>query len=152
MATCFFIGHREAGEELLPLITDAAERLIAERGVTAFYAGGYGNFDRLAGSAVLRLKERYPHVRLYRVIPYHPAERPIQAPQGYDGTYYPPGMERVPRRFAIPRANRAMIDASDFLIAYVRRAAVSNACEILEYAKRREKRGLIRVENLADLL
>ena len=148
--SCFFIGHREADDRLLPRISGAAERLITDCNVTAFYVGGHGNFDRLAGRAVVMLKEKYPHILLYRVIPYHPAERPIKAPTGYDGTYYPPNMEKVPRRVAIPRANRAMVAVCDYLIAYVRHDMLSNSYEILEYAKRREKKGLIHVENLAE--
>ena len=150
MKSCFFIGHREANDKLLPRIFNAAEQLITNCGVMAFYVGGYGNFDRLAGRAVLMLKEKSPNIRLYRVIPYHPAERPINTPKGYDGTYYPPNMEKVPRRVAIPRANRAMVAVCDYLIAYVRHDMLSNSYEILEYAKRREKKGLIHVENLAE--
>ena len=150
MATCFFIGHRDAPEELLPLISDAAERLITDCDVTAFYVGGYGAFDRIAGRAVVVLKKKYSHIRLYRVIAYHPAERPQKAPKGYDGTYYPPGMEEVPHRVAIPRANQAMIENSDYLIAYVRHDMLSNSYEVLRYAKRREQKGLMRVTNLAD--
>lgn len=150
--SCFFIGHREADASLLPHITEAIERLIIDCGVTVFYVGGYGNFDALAGNAVIKLKENYPQILLFRVIPYHPTERPVTVPKGYNGTYYPPDMERVPRRFAIPRANRAMIDGSDFMIAYVRRDMLSNSYEILEYARRREMKGQLCVNNLAETL
>ena len=44
------------------------------------------------------------------LIPYHPAERPVETPPGFDGTFYPPGIESVPRRYAIVRANRYMVD------------------------------------------
>ena len=57
---------------------------------------------------------------------------------GFDGTYYPDGLEQVPRRFAIVQANKIMVDASDWLIAYVRHGA-SNSGKILEYAQRRGK-------------
>lgn len=40
-ATCFFIGHREAGDELLPALTAAIERHITEYGVTSFMVGRY---------------------------------------------------------------------------------------------------------------
>ena len=70
------------------------------------------------------------------VLPYHPAERPVEAPHGFDGTYYPEGMETVPRRFAIVQANKHMVENVDWLIAYVRHGA-SNSKRILEYAKKR---------------
>ena len=146
---CFFIGHREAGENLLPYLTDTVGQLITSCGVTRFYVGGYGNFDRLSGKAVIALKNIFPDIRLFLVIPYHPAERPVATPQGYDGTHYPQGMESVPRKFAIVRANRRIIDECDYLVAFVWHPA-SNAREFLEYARRREKKGLIHVENLGE--
>ena len=33
---CFFIGHREASEEILPALTQAIEQHISEYGVTDF--------------------------------------------------------------------------------------------------------------------
>lgn len=149
MKSCFFIGHRDADERLLPCLTDMAKRLVTHCGVTRFYAGGYGNFDRLSGKAVIALKNSFPDIRLFLVIPYHPAERPVLTPRGYDGTHYPQGMESVPRKFAIVRANRRMIDECDYLVAFVWHPA-SNAREFLEYARRREKKGLIHVENLGE--
>ena len=149
--TCFFIGHREAGEEVLPALTQAVERQIIQYGVTDFMAGHYGGFDRMAALTVQRAKEKHPGVTLTLLLPYHPFDRPIQMPEGFDGTYYPPGMERVPKRLAIVRANRYLVDHSDCLIAYAWHPA-SNARELLEYARRREQRGLLRVENLADFV
>lgn len=123
--------------------------MIRQQQVSDFYVGMYGNFDRLAGEAVIQLKRKYPDIRLFLVLPYHPAERPIEALPGYDGTFYPDGMEAVSRRYAIAKANRKMIDASDFLIAYVTHT-VSNAYDLLEYAVRRQRKGLIRVINLEE--
>ena len=150
MKSCFFIGHREADERLLPVLQSTIWRLIKEECVTSFYVGGYGGFDHIAGVAVKELKAKYPDITLRMVIPYHPAERPVEAPNGYDGTYYPDGLERVPRRFRIARANRIMIDTSDWLIAYVCHGA-SNSRKNLEYAKRREKTGRLRIVNVAVL-
>ena len=149
MKSCFFIGHRDADERLLPCLADMAKHLVTDCGVTRFYVGGYGNFDRLSGKAVIALKNSFPDIRLFLVIPYHPAERPVPTPRGYDGTYYPQGVESVPRRLAIVRANRRMIDECDYLVAFVWHP-VSNAHKFLEYARCREKRGLIRVENLGE--
>ena len=146
--TCFFIGHREAGEEVLPALIEAVERHIVQYGVTEFTVGHYGGFDRMAAQAVMRGKEKHPEVTLALLLPYHPFERPVPRPEGFDSTFYPPDMEGVPRRLAILRANRYMVDHSDCLIAYVWHPA-SSARELLEYALRREKRGLLRVENLA---
>ena len=82
-------------------LIDAIERLITEEQVFCFYVGGYGGFDRIAATAVKQAKLHYPEISLMLVLPYHPAERPVEAPYGFDGTYYPEGLEKVPRRFAM---------------------------------------------------
>ena len=98
---------------------------------------------------MIGVKRKYPDVQLYLVIPYHPAERPVETPPGYDGTFYPDGMETASRRYAIPTANRKMIEACDYLVAYVTHPA-SNAGKFLDFARRREKKGLISVMNLGE--
>ena len=145
--SCFFIGHRESSEEIYPALYAAVEQHIVEYGVTEFIVGHYGGFDRLSASAVKAAKQFYPDVKLVLLLPYHPAERPIPTPDGFDGTFYPPGMESVPRKVAIVRANRYVVDHVDYLIAYAWHPA-SNARELLEYAKRREKRDLISITSI----
>ena len=140
MDTCFFIGHRDAPEGLLPGLAAEVERHIARWGVTDFVVGGYGGFDALAARAVKEAKLRHPEVTLTLLLPYHPCDRPIPTPPGFDGTYYPPGMEQVPRRVAIVRANRHMVAQSTHLIAYAVHPA-SNAWSLVEYARARQRRG-----------
>ena len=149
MKTCFFIGHRETSERVLPALIQEVERHITEYGVTEFVVGHYGGFDRLAAHAVKKAKQRHPEVTLTLLLPYHPAERPIPTPEGFDRTLYPEGMETVPKRLAIVRANRWMLCHSDYLIASVWHTA-SNSRELFEYAKRRERQGLLQVTNLAE--
>ncbi len=148
MSTYFFIGHREAPDTLLPLLVDEVEHHITEYGVNAFYVGHYGRFDALATSAVIAAKKRHPEVTLTLLLPYHPFDRPIPTPEGFDGTFYPPGMETVPRLAAIVRANHYMVDNSTHLIAYAWHPA-SNARELVEFAQRREHLGLLHVTILA---
>ena len=95
MKSCFFIGHREASSEVLPALAEAVEKHIVEYGVTEFIVGNYGGFDHMAAKAVIAAKERHPGITLSMLIPYHPSERPIEPPQGFDNTFYPPGMEKV---------------------------------------------------------
>ena len=145
--SCFFIGHREAPEDIASTLASEVRRHITELGVTEFIVGHYGRFDSMSGQAVIAAKREFPYIRLLLLIPYHPAEAPVDLPEGYDGTYYPPGMESVPRRFAIVRANRYMVDHTDYLIAYAWHPA-SNARELVEYAETRQKRGLMQVTRI----
>lgn len=147
MSTCFFIGHREAPDSLLPQLSAEIERHITEYGVTEFVIGRYGRFDALAAKCVKAAKKRHPEVMLTLLLPYHPYDRPTPTPSGFDGTFYPPGMETVPKRAAIIQANRYMVEHSDYLIAYVRHS-VSNAWDLVEYARKYEKQGTITITAL----
>lgn len=149
MKSCFLIGHREADERLLLRLELEIERLIIEEQVRFFYVGGYGGFDQIAATAVKRAKQNHPEITLMLVLPYHPAERPIEKLPGYDGTYYPEGLEKTPRPFAIVKANQLMVDSCDWLVCYVRHGA-SNSRNLLEYAQRGEKKGLINIKNIAE--
>ena len=142
--TCFFIGHREAPESIYPELAQTVEQLIGQ-GVADFYVGNYGNFDRLAARVVIAAKQRHPQVRLTMLLAYHPGERPVTLPPGFDGSLYPPGMENVPRRFAIPRANRWMVEHCTHLVAYVTHPA-SNAGKVVEWGRKMGKE----VRRLAD--
>lgn len=147
--SCFFIGHREAPDDLLPILQETVNRHIEEYGVTEFIVGRYGDFDYLAAKAVIAAKQLYPEVTLSLLIPYHPVERPIKTPKGFDNTFYPHGMEKVPRKLAIVRANRYMVDHVDYLIAYTWHPA-SNARELVEHAEKKSEKGAITVTNIAQ--
>ena len=88
-SSCYFIGHREAGEDVFPALAETVGQHITDYGVTDFYVGHYGGFDALAAQAVKKARERHPEIRLTLVLPYHPAIRPIKTPKGFDGTFYP---------------------------------------------------------------
>ena len=134
---------------MLPRLESEIERLIRSEKVRYFYVGGYGGFDHVAATAVKRAKQKHPDISLMLVLPYHPAERPIEKPPGYDGTYYPEGLEKTPRPLAIVKANQFMVNSCEWLVCYVRHGA-SNSRNLLEYAQRREKKGLICITNIAE--
>ena len=69
------------------------------------------------------------------MLPYYPEDRAISVPPIFDGTFYPPGMEFCPKRYAIVRANQYAIERSDYLIAYV--TGVEKSRDFLSYAERK---------------
>ena len=148
MLTCFFIGHHNASESMRPFLDEAVERHIMDYNVTCFTVGRYGNFDRMAAGAVKAAKKRHPEVTLSLLLPYHPYDQPIDVPDGFDHTFYPPGMETVPKRVAILRVNQYMIQHCDYLIVYD--LEYGNTGNIMEAARRRARKGLIHIENLAE--
>ena len=147
--TCFFIGNHDTPEEMYPLVYAAAENSISKFGITSFIVGHYGNFDRLAAKAVQELKRNYPFITLTLLRPYHPAERPFPIPDGFDDSIYPPGMERIPKPFAIFQANLYCIDHCDLLITYSCNT-LGNTFKLLKHAKQRQKSGILQIENLAQ--
>ncbi|MBR5519936.1 MAG: hypothetical protein IKU55_04385, partial [Clostridia bacterium] len=114
----------------------AIRKHIREYGVQEFVVGMYGMFDRLAARAVFAVKAEYPEIRLVLLLAYHPAERSVVLPPEFDGSVYPGGMDNVPKRLAIIRANQYMVEHADFVIAYVRFAA-GGARKTLDYAVKR---------------
>ena len=147
--SCFFIGHRDANAEIYSTLLAEVEHHVTEYGVTDFFVGHYGSFDRMAAQAVKGIKKLHPEVRLMLVLPYHPAIRPIETPEGFNGTYYPWEDERIPKRLAIIKTNQRMVDTCDYLITYAYHF-LGGTGQIVEYARKREKRGQIHVENLAE--
>ena len=147
--SCYFIGHREIAQDMLPALMETVEQHITEYGVTDFFVGPYGRFDGMAATAVIEAKKRHPEIRLMLVLPYHPAIRPIEKPDGYDATYYPWEDEKIPKRLAIIKTNQRMVDTCDYLITYAHHF-LGGTGQIVEYARKREKKGLIRVTNLSS--
>lgn len=135
---CFLIGHRDAPESIYPVVLKAVEQHILLYGVVEFMVGRRGAFDRMAARAVKQLKTTYPAVRLTLLLSYHPGERKVELPEGFDGSLYPEGQETVPRQLAIVRANRYAADHSGYLIAYAWQPG-SNARKLTEWAQMRKK-------------
>ena len=70
--TACFTGHRELPTDDLPEISKRLEDTLVkliEQGYRYFGAGGDLGFDTLAAQVVLRLRERYPQIRLILVLP-----------------------------------------------------------------------------------
>lgn len=137
--TCCFFGHRECwGLEEESLLQEI-ERLIKE-GVVLFYMGNQGQFDGMARNIIRKMKKIYPHIQYSVVLAYLPERK-----DGWNDTIYPEGMECVPRKFAILKRNRWMIDRADVCICYI--------CHTwggaFEAVKRAKKKG-IPVRNLGN--
>lgn len=143
MKSCFLFGHADCPDHVLPKLEQAIE-IAVSKGVLNFYVGNHGAFDRLAATAVKRVKQNCPEVRLYLLLAYHPAERPQELSEGFDGTYYP--LEKTPpRRFAIVRANEAMLRQAEYVICYVNH--VGNTRRLFAVAQKRRE---LTIDNIAE--
>ena len=146
MKTCFFIGHRDAPESIYEQLFSAVERHISEYGVTDFVVGRYGNFDRLAARAVIEVKRHHTDVTLTLLMPYYRADAdPL--PDGFDGSLFPDGLETVPKRAVILRANLYMIHHCDYMIAYDA-GRIGNTRKLVADARKIE---CLHIENVASI-
>lgn len=101
--TCTFFGHRDSPDTIKPKIRAAVIDLIENHGVTMFYVGNQGNFDRLVRS----------------VLAYMPSAK--KSADDFSDTLLPDGIEKVPKRFAISWRNKWMIEHADYVVTYVTR-------------------------------
>ena len=154
MFTCFFIGHRDAPLSIQEKLNETVEYLVKDCWVNDFIVGRYGDFDRMAVSAVQRVICAYPRKELTAELldPYalDTHASPL-LPHYFNNYYYPEGLEMVPKRYCIEKANQLVLDGADYLVAYVARDG-GNAAKLLRRARRMEKKGYIKVINLAEMI
>ena len=111
-----FCGHSQIADKdtIRKHLKDEIQELL-RAGHRKFYLGGYGDFDILAAVVLAELKDTYPDMERLLILP-HP-DRKVDTSL-YDGTLYPP-LENVPKRFAISRRNKWMVENSSVMVACV---------------------------------
>lgn len=70
--TCCFTGHRTLPKDKLSDISACLEQIIIEyinEGYRYFGTGGALGFDTLAAETILKLKNKYPYIKLILVLP-----------------------------------------------------------------------------------
>lgn len=114
--TATFFGHKDTPKEIEPTLRSTLIDLIENKNVNVFYVGNNGNFDTMVRRQLEALSQTYP-ITYSVVLAYLPTEK-----NKYDNltnTIYPEGLEAVPKRFAISRRNKWMIQQSDIVVTYV---------------------------------
>ena len=114
--TCTFFGHSVYRENVSAELEKAIIALIENNGVSLFYVGNQGEFDRIVLRVLQKLSTQYG-VRYYVVLAYMPR---ADIGLAYENTLFPEEMELAVPRFAIDKRNRWMIERSDYVITYVR--------------------------------
>lgn len=154
--TCFFTGHRKLQLRKIEYIEKILEQkiinLIEDKGVCNFIAGGALGFDTLAAKKVIKLKEKYPDIRLYLYLPCHDQSRKWSYEDKYewymikskadDLTYITEGMYTPD---CMQKRNRAMANDAAYCLSYCV-LAKSGTGATMRYAN---EIGCV-VENLAD--
>lgn len=73
LRTCFFTGHRKIANNKIDIIKEKIaeniEKLITWYDVKNFIAGGALGFDMLAAETVIKMRKKYPHIKLFLYLP-----------------------------------------------------------------------------------
>lgn len=147
--TCFLTGNHDAGPEIYAALYAEIERHIVEYGVQEFFVGYYGKFDMLAIRAVNEAQDLYEGIGLTLVMHYLNKDKYDDVKHLFTDSVFPDGLEKIPPRYAITTGNRMMVNKSDYLIVYAR-DTTGNTGRLLEYARRREKRRLIKITQIVN--
>ena len=67
-----------------------------------------------------KLSGTYPHIRYSVMLAYMPAKQDELDTVDYSDTVYPDELADIPRRFAVDRRNRMMLELADIVVTYVR--------------------------------
>ena len=134
MAVCTFFGHRDSPSSVKTSLYAAIEQLICNQRVDTFYVGTQGSFDRMVYGALVELRQRYSHIKVYRVLAYMPKSSDADSAD----TIFPESIEKVHPRYAIVHRNNWMIDRSDYVICYVTHPT-GGASQAVERAKKNGK-------------
>lgn len=142
MKTCTFFGHRDAPWEIREKVKNAVIELITQHNVELFLVGDSGAFDRIVKSVLTELTPFYNfefQVVLSRV--------PTENRHFDDDSIYvvPDGIESALPRFGIDFRNKYILNASDYVIAYIERG-YGGAFKYYKMAKRKN----LNVINLAE--
>ena len=124
---CTFFGHRDCPETIKPKIRAAVIDLIENHGVTMFYVGNQGNFDRMVRSVLKEVTTAYPGVGYAVVLAYMPSAKVANLYEDFSDTMLPEGIAKVPKRYAILWRNKWMIEHADYVVTYVTRSCGGSA-------------------------
>ena len=144
---CTFFGHRDCPETIKPKIRTAVIDLIENHGVTMFYVGNQGNFDRMVRSVLKEVTTAYPEVGYAVVLAYMPSTKTVNNYEDFSDTMLPEGIERVPKRYAIPWRNKWMITHADYVVAYTLHT-YGGAAKFVALARKNKK--IVRSLNAMD--
>ncbi len=144
MIACTFFGHRDAPDDIRKKVRDAVIELITEHNVDLFLVGDSGGFDRIVKGVLIELTPLYDfefQVVLSRIPIKNRSERYCDS----SISVVPDGIESALPRFRIDFRNKYMLNASDYVIAYIERS-YGGAFKYYEMAKRKN----LKVINLAE--
>lgn len=144
---CTFFGHKNTPDNVKHILRELIIDMIEKHNVDTFYVGNNGNFDAMASNILKNIAPYYPNVKYYIVLAYLPTVKKEFDITEYENTIYPEGLEKTPKRFAIDKRNRWMVDNSAIAITYVS-STIGGAYKFKTLAEKKNKK----VINIFDIL
>ena len=143
MSSCFFTGHRTLKNDFSIEELDGAIEQFIQKGATCFYNGMAQGFDLLAAERVLKMKEKYPEIKLIACIPFYGQERFMSEvdKQRYVQLLKKADEQRLISyqytKYCYMKRNQYMVDESDYMIAYLREKKGGTYNTVLYYKKKK---------------
>ncbi len=113
---CCFCGHRNIISDNLQEKTESVLiELIETKGYNTFFSGHMGEFDKLCETVIIRLKKKYPQIKLCRISAYY---RHNIDKEFFDEIIIP-DLGNIHYKRAIGARNNWMAQKADLLLCYV---------------------------------
>ena len=135
-----FAGHRYAWHSvgIEEKLYQTIEELI-NKGYTIFYDGGYGAFDKKCVDTILKLRQKYPHIKLIKIFAYyHHDKNKFTLPDYYNDSIYP-DIENCHFKQVITKRNEWIVDHCDILVCHIEETYKSGAYNTVKYARKVNK-------------
>lgn len=132
MIACCFTGHRDISlverRQISSKLKETICDLVKTKGVTAFRCGGALGFDTIAALYVIELKNEYPEIKLIIDIPHRNQASMWSELDQHTYDYilnHADSINVISENYykgCMQKRNRHMVDNSDYVVAYVKRA------------------------------
>lgn len=140
MKICGFCGHRDCDDELREQIRATIKDIIENDGITVFYSGGMGDFDRLCEHAVREIQRSNKDIKLYLIKPSFTQK--LNTEKEYYSNFYDgiiiPDFDNVHYKRIITKRNEWIVNHSDIILCYVIRRN-GGAYKTLQHALKMNK-------------
>ncbi len=129
MKTACFTGHRKIFcdiEDLKSRLYNVLERAVINAGINDFYNGGAVGWDMLTAEIVMKLREKYPQIRLHMILPCSPENQSHKWTPEQKKTYFSileqaDSIEKISENYynsCMKQRNARLIELSDCCFCY----------------------------------
>ena len=112
-----FFGNKSTPSNVYTDIYATVKNLIENHNATVFLVGNEGAFDKMVRKVLQKLSIEFPYIKYTVELAYLPWKKAEH--EDYFDCSYSEVLDRVPKKFAIDRRNRNMLECADIVVTYV---------------------------------